>query len=238
MNKRRDPIRYWNRFLPALLLLGLLSGLVQAQSSVEKAETTQQVKELAAEHERARVAIEKNGQGTVVKSSSPEAGRQWGIYSTRSSMEIGHRFEDTQGSRERFLSDVNVRGGFRLLDYSLDMRAQPGTGLLFDFMKVDVNNAGGDVAQNMTIRFDKNRVYHFDGQIRRFNYFRTPGQEFALGFRNHDLRQQMSDFRLRVLPQRKVSFNLGYGRNMAKGRFNPTYTYESDIFQLLGEARW
>ena len=209
--------------------------LVLAQQSVEKAETTRQVKELAAEGERAKVAIE-NGQ--VKKPAPPEAGTQWGIYSTRSSMELGYRFEDTGGNRERFLSDVNVRDGFRLLDYSLDMRTRPGTGLLFDFMKVEVNNAGGDVAQNSKLRLEKHRVYQFDANVRRFNYFRTLGADFALGYRNHDLRQQVSDYRLRLLPQRAVRINIGYGRSMARGRWNPTYSYESDMFQLLGDARW
>lgn len=206
-----------------------------AQQSVEKAESSQQVKELAAEGERAKVAVEK---GEMKKPAPPEAGTQWGIYSTRSSIELGYRFEDTGGNRQRFLSDVNVRDGFRLLDYSLDMRAKPGTGVLFDFMKVDVNNAGGDVAQNMMMRLEKHRVYQFDANVRRFNYFRTLGPEFVLGYRNHDLRQQVSDYRLRLLPQRAVRVNLGYGRSMARGRWNPTYSYESDMFQLLGDARW
>ena len=221
----------------ALLACSLLipGVTVLAQQSVEKAETTQQVKELAAEGVRAKVAVEK---GAMKKPAPPEAGTQWGIYSTRSSMELGYRFENTGGNRERFLSDVNVRDGFRLLDYSLDMRARPGTGILFDFMKVDVNNAGGDVAQNMMMRLEKHRVYQFDANVRRFNYFRTLGPEFALGYRNHDLRQQVSDYRLRLLPQRAVRLNLGYGRSMARGRWNPTYSYESDMFQLLGDARW
>ncbi|MFN6200968.1 MAG: hypothetical protein ACK562_02125 [Acidobacteriota bacterium] len=221
----------------ALLACSLLTPgvTVLAQQSVEKAETSQQVKELAAEGERAKVAVEK---GEMRKPAPPEAGTQWGIYSTRSSMELGYRFENTGGNRERFLSDVNVRDGFRLLDYSLDMRARPGTGILFDFMKVDVNNAGGDVAQNTMLRLEKHRVYQFDANVRRFNYFRTLGPEFALGYRNHDLRQQVSDYRLRLLPQRAVRLNLGYGRSMARGRWNPTYSYESDMFQLLGDARW
>lgn len=219
------------------MVTGLLSfgTPVLAQQSVEKQDTSQQVKEMAAEGERAKVAIDK---GTIRKSAPPEAGTQWGIYSTRSSVEFGYRVESTGGNRDRFLSDVNVRDGFRLLDYSLDMRARPGTGLLFDFLKVDVNNAGGDVAQSMTMRMDKNRVYQFDGTVRRFNYFRTLGPEFVLGYRNHDLRQQVSDYRLKLLPRRAVQFNLGYGRSMAKGRWNPTYSYESDMFQLLGDARW
>ena len=223
----------WAALLAAVIVT--MVGSVQAQQSVEKAETSQQVKELEAEGERAKVAIDK---GAIKKPAPPEAGTQWGIYSTRSSMELGYRFENTGGNRERFLSDVNVRDGLRLLDYSLDMRAQPGVGILFDFMKVDVNNAGGDVAQNMSMRLEKNRVYQFDGTVRRFNYFRSLGPEFALGYRNHDLRQQVSDYRLRLLPQRAVRFNLGYGRSMARGRWNPTYSYESDMFQLLGDSRW
>ena len=221
----------------ALLTTGLLAfGMpVLAQQSVEKQDTSQQVKEMAAEGERAKVAVDKSA---VKKSAPPEAGTQWGIYSTRSSMEVGYRSESTGGNRDRFLSDVNVRDGFRLLDYSLDMRARPGTGVLFDFLKVDVNNAGGDVAQTMTMRMDKNRVYQFDASVRRFNYLRTLGPEFVLGYRNHDLRQQVSDYRLKLLPRRAVQFNLGYGRSMAKGRWNPTYSYESDMFQLLGDARW
>ena len=219
----------------AIQMTGLPTRSVLAQQSIEKAETTSQVKELQAEGERAKVAATP---GVSRGSVPPEAGAQWGIYSTRSSVELGYRTEDTGGNRERFLSDVNVREGWRLLDYSLDMRAQLGTGILFDFMKVDIDNAGGDVAQNMSMRLEKNRVFQFDGTVRRFNYFRTLGPEFALGYRNHDLRQQVSDYRLRLLPQRAVRFNLGYGRSMARGRWNPTYSYESDMFQLLGESRW
>ncbi|MEP7341389.1 MAG: hypothetical protein ABI977_26905 [Acidobacteriota bacterium] len=125
-----------------------------------------------------------------------------------------------------------------MLESSLDMRAQPGTGLLFDFLHADVNNAGGDQSQYFSLRMDKTKWYRFDGNVRRFNYYRAPGPNFALGFRNYDLRQQVSDFNLKLLPQRAVRVNLGYGRSMAKGRYNPTYSFQRDIFQLLGNTRW
>ena len=64
------------------------------------------------------------------------------------------------------------------------MRAQPGAGLLFDFMKASVSNAGGDQSQTFSLRMDKTRAYRFDGNVRRFNYYRSPGPNFALGFRN------------------------------------------------------
>ncbi|MDQ3011283.1 MAG: hypothetical protein M3X11_11340, partial [Acidobacteriota bacterium] len=203
--------------------------------SVEKVETSQQTREGDSELERAKAIV---GNPKDNKPSKSETGRTWGIYSTTSTLELGYRFVDTKGSVGRYLSDVNVRDGFRVLESSLDMRAQPGTGVLFDFLHADVNNAGGDQSQYFSLRMDKTRWYRFDSNVRRFNYFRSPGPNFALGLRDYDLRQQVSDFNLKLLPQRAVRFNLGYGRSMAKGRYTPTYSFQRDIFQLLGNTRW
>jgi hypothetical protein len=219
----------------AWALLLSFGAITFAQSSVEKGETSQQAREPESELERARAIVTKPGEN---KPARTETGRMWGVYSTTTTFEIGHRFVDTDGSHDRYLSDGNVRDGFRLLEYSTDMRAQPGAGLLFDFMKTSVSNAGGDQSQTFSLRMDKTRAYRFDGNVRRFNYYRSPGPNFALGFRNSDLRQQVSDFNLKLFPQRAVRINAGYGRSMAKGRYNPSYSFERDLFQLLGETRW
>ena len=119
-------------------LLIAFGSVAFAQSSVEKGETSQQAREPESELERARAIVAKPGEN---KPARPETGRMWGVYSTTTTFEIGHRFVDTDGSRDRYLSDGNVRDGFRLLEYSTDMRAQPGAGLLFDFMKTSVSNS-------------------------------------------------------------------------------------------------
>jgi hypothetical protein len=207
---------------------------VCAQSSVEKSETSQQAKQPENELDLARAAVSKPSD----KPAPPETGRVVGNYTVTSSLEVGYRFEDTGGNRDRYLSDVNVRDGFRVLEYSFDSRSVNGPGALYDSLRADLNNAGGDQSQYYSLRMDKRRVYRFDSHVRRFNYFRVPGPTFALGFRNHDLRQQISDYNLKLFPQRAVRLNFGYGRSMAKGRYNPTYSYERDLFQLLGESRW
>jgi hypothetical protein len=229
--------RIWRNGVGAAAVLLLLSTgpIAYAQSSVEKSETSQQAREPESELERAKAVVTKPNEP---RPSPPETGRTWGVYSTTSSIEVGYRFVDTDGSRARYLSEVNVRDGLRLLDYSLDMRAQSGTGLLFDFLKADINNAGGDASQYFSLRADKTRAYRFDARVRRFNYFRIPGPDFAHGTREHDLRQQFSDFDLKLFPQRPVRVNLGYSRNVAKGRYTPTYSFSSDLFQLIGDQRW
>ena len=219
----------------ALALLLSLGAIALAQSSVEKIETSQQAREPESELDRARNIVTKPGEN---KPAKPETGRVWGVYSTTTTFEIGRRFVDADGSLDRYLSDVNVRDGFRLLEYSTDMRARPGAGLLFDFLKANVSNAGGDQSQTFSLRMDKTRAYRFDGNVRRFNYYRSPGPNFALGLRDYDLRQQVSDFNLKLFPQRAIRVNAGYGRSMAKGRYNPSYSYERDMFQLDGQTRW
>ncbi len=210
------------------------SGGAWAQS-VEKAETSQQAREADSELERAKAIVNKPKENKPVKT---ETGRTWGVYSTTSSLEVGYRFVNARGSEARYLSDVNVRDGLRVLESTVDMRARPGTGLLFDHMRAEVHNAGGDQSQSFALRMDKTKWYRFDSNVRRFNYYRSPGPNFALGFRDYDLRQQVSDYSLRLLPQRAVRFNVGYARSMAKGRYNPTYSFQRDIFQLFGDTRW
>src|SRR5215510_4315251 len=219
----------------ACALLTLFGAAADAQSSVEKSETGQQARAQESELDRARSIVTKPGEN---KPSKPETGRVWGVYSTTTTFEIGHRFVDTDGSRDRYLSEINVRDGLRVLDYSLDMRARPGEGLLFDFLHAQVSNAGGDSSQYFSLRAEKTRAYNFDAKVRRFNYFRAPDPNFANNFRDYDQRQQISDFNLKLFPQRAVRINAGYGRSMAKGRFTPTYSFERDLFQLLGESRW
>lgn len=223
-------------FRVILLVLLLMSArTVPAQSSVEKSETSQQSRAGESELERAKAIVARPKDNKPVK---PETGRVWGPYSTTSSIEVGYRFVDTDGSLDRYLSDVNVRDGFRLLEYSLDMRAQPGTGIAFDFLKAEVQNAGGDRSQNFSLRMDKTRVYRFDASVRRFNYYNALGPNFALGLRTHDLRQQISDFGLKLFVHPNVRVNLGYARTMAKGRYTPSYYWNSDFFALPSESRW
>jgi len=237
-NRNQSIIERLARTLAGAVTWALLlsfGAIAFAQSSVEKGETSQQARASESELDRARAIVTKPGEN---KPEKPETGRVWGVYSTTTTFEIGHRFVDTDGSLARYLSDVNVRDGFRLLEYSTDMRAQPGAGLLFDFLKAEVSNAGGDQSQTFSLRMDKTRAYRFDGNVRRFNYYRSPGPNFALGLRDYDLRQQVSDFNLKLFPQRAIRINAGYGRSVAKGRYNPTYSYERDMFRLDGQTRW
>lgn len=217
--------------LGASLLLS--TSLVWAQS-VEKAETSQDAKKQEDELALARAAVAKPG----TPREKPTVGRMVGSYAVQSSIELGYRFNNVGGNADSFRSQVNVREGFRVLEYSLTSRNLEGRGPLYDALKVDVNNAGGDAAQTYALGIDKARAYRFDANIRRFNYFRTPGPTFVHGWRDTDLRQQLSDYRLKLFPQRAVRVNLGYGQTMATGRFSYPFSFERDLFPVLGTARW
>src|SRR5262245_49903515 len=80
-------------------LLLSFGAITFAQSSVEKGETSQQAREPESELERARAIGAKPGEN---KPARPETGRMWGVYSTTTTFEIGNRFVDTEGSRERY----------------------------------------------------------------------------------------------------------------------------------------
>lgn len=218
----------------ALVFLSMaMGGSARAQTPVEKLETTQQAKQPEDEQKRARAAVTR----PTEKQEMPTTGRIVGNYVTNTTLELGYRWENTKGNRNYYLSHNNEREGFRLMDFSFDARSINGDGALFDYFRVAAENAGGDASQTYSVHADKTRAYDFRGSVRRFYYFRSL-PNFANGQHNHDLRQQVSDFALKLFPQRAVKLNLGYGRAMAKGPVFTTYDYERDEFPILGEARW
>lgn len=219
-------------FAAGITILGANTSVLA--QSVEKAETSQDAKKQEDELALARAAVTKSSE----KKDKPDTGHIVGGYAVQSSMELGYRFVGVGGNSDSFRSQVNVREGFRVLEYSLDSRNLEGKGGLYDTMRVNVNNAGGDSSQTYTLGIDKARAYRFDANVRRFNYFRTPGPNFVLGWRDSDLRQQVSDYHLKLFPQRAVRLNLGFGQTMATGRFTYPFSFQSDFFPVLGKTRW
>src|SRR5262245_27767696 len=112
----------------AVTLVMTMSGRfnVLAQGRVEQAETTWEVKRPVDSSIRASEAAQKpNG-----KPRPEQTGHLAGDYVWSSAMELGYRFVDTDGSRDKFLSDLYLRPGLRLLDLQMDARSISGSGKL------------------------------------------------------------------------------------------------------------
>jgi hypothetical protein len=213
------------------LLAGSLT--VRAQSSVEKMPTTSEAKQPVDSSLSAAEVVQRPNE----KPTPERPGRVMGDYVWSSAIEAGYRFVDSDGSRGRFLSDLYLRNGLRLLDLHLDARSIPDRGGLFDLMRADANNGGSDASQSYYLRLEKARFYRFDGTVREFNFYRYL-PSFALGQHNFNLDQRASDFNLKLFPQRTVRLNLGYSRSSAAGPLLTTYNAEGDSFQVEGQSRW
>jgi hypothetical protein len=220
-------------FALSLSLLTAGAGQALAQSTVEKLETTQQAKQPENEMKLARAATVK----VTDPADKPDTGRVVGNYLLNSSIEMGYRWVEVGGNAERYRSDINVRDGFRVLDFSVDARSINPEGAWFDFLRADASNVGGDQTQYFSLKVDKTRYYKFDSQVRRFYYYRNLAN---IGNNQHqfDIRQQVSDFNLKLFPQRALKLNLGYGRSSGKGPFITTYSGNRDQFQVDGATRW
>ncbi|MBO0722443.1 MAG: hypothetical protein J2P41_16575, partial [Blastocatellia bacterium] len=223
------------------LLIGLtawfsilaVSVSVLAQSSVQKLPTTNEANQ-PVDSSPAAAEVTQNPN---TKSSTERTGRVNGDYAWSSAAEIGYRFVDSDGNRDRFLSDLYVRNGLRLLDFHMDARSISGNGGLFDFMRTDVINGGSDDSQSYYLRLEKARRYRFDATMRKFNFFEFI-PSFAQGEHNFNLDQRVSDFNLKLFPQRSVRLNLGYSRSSATGPLATTYGVLGDTFPIGGQSRW
>jgi hypothetical protein len=216
-----------------LLVMVAADSPTAGQSSVEKIETSQQAKNPIDSSIRAREAVQKPND----TQTPAETGRVAGDYSWSSSMEVGYRFVDSGGSRDKFLSDLYLKDGLRLLDFQADARSVSGHGALFDYFRMDVTNGGGDASQYYSTRMEKDRTYRFDASYRVFNFYRFL-PPVALNQHNLNLERRVGDFNLKLFPQRAVRFNFGYSRSSSTGPFFTTYDFDKDEFPVKGKSRW
>jgi hypothetical protein len=171
------------------------------------------------------------------KQQEPAAARSPGLYSVRSSAEVGWRFLGTDGNFNQFRSDLNYDRGIRLMSSDFLMRPANGGGKLFDSLLVNTFGWGGDPSQFVHALVEKTKIYKFDASYRRIDYFNNLSN-FALGQHTADTQYQVGDFDLTLLPQNeKVKFYLGYSMDRNNGLAFTTYDYSRNEFPITAPTR-
>src|SRR5215204_3254302 len=154
------------------------------------------------------------------QSSTPKVGDEAGDYAVTSSIELGYRGLRVGGDINKYQSDLNYKAGPRLFDTSFLMQSKEGRGQLFDTLLVTSTGWGGDPHGVMRFSLEKSSLYRFDGNYRKFTYFRSANnfanpfyvapslpssQERGWHTTNND--QKVGDFDLTLLPKNeRISF--------------------------------
>lgn len=186
------------------------------------------------------------------QSSTPKKdGDEAGDYTVNSSVELGYRGLRVGGDINKYQGDLNYKAGPRLFDTSLLMRAKEGRGQLFDTLLVTSTGWGGDPQGYMRFSVEKSTLYRFDGNYRRFKYFRSVNN-FANpfyvapslpsnpdgGWHGSDTRQQVGDFDLTLLPKNeRVRLRLGYSPTRYSGPAFTSWHYGGDDFVILSNNK-
>src|SRR5687768_15357216 len=113
------------------------------------------------------------GADAQTQGPAPKDGGEAGDYHVTSSVELGYRGLRVGGDLNKYQSDLNYKTGPRLFDTSFLVQAKPGKGSLFDTFLVTSSGWGGDPQGQMRFSLEKSSVYRFDGNYRRFKYFRA-----------------------------------------------------------------
>ena len=154
-----------------------------------------------------------------------------GGYLIHSSVEVGYRSTDVNGSGNMYDTLVNLQTGPRFLDQSLSMHSLDHQGLLFDDLYVNSSGWGGDPNNYMRIRAGKSKWYNLQGSFRRDQNFSdfdllanplnppssTPSIPALNSPHLFDTTRRMSDVDLTLLPQSRLSFRLGFSHNNMTG---------------------
>src|SRR5215216_4412002 len=185
------------------------------------------------------------------QSPTPREEPAAGDYAVTSSVELGYRGLRVGGDLDKYQSDLNYKTGPRLFDTSLLMQAKEGRGTLFDTFLVTSTGWGGDPQGHVRFSMEKSSLYRFDGNYRKFTYFRSVNNfanpnyvapslpsDPAKGWHGSNTEQQVGDFDLTILPKNeRLSFRLGYSPTRYSGPAFTSWHYGGDDFVVLTDAR-
>jgi hypothetical protein len=167
--------------------------------------------------------------------STVQAGEDAGSYNIISSIEFGYRGKRIDGDINKYKSDLNYTAGPRLFDSTFLMRSNEN-GAWLNTLVVTTTGWGGDPSGQVRINAENSKWWRFDGQYRRFKYFRflnnfvNPNWSFTppvppnpvTGEHGYDTKTQLGDFDLTLLPKdRRFHFTVGYSPERYSG---PAFT--------------
>ena len=184
---------------------------------------------------------------TLSQTADESAGKTTGNYNVQQSVELGYRDSMVGGNLNNYNTFENLNSGFRLFDYTVDMRSIDHRGIFFDSLTFSNFGYGGDPDDVSRLRIEKNKWYDFRAMYRRdkneWNYNLlanplnpasfNPANPIASSPHALDLSRRMQDYDMTLLPQSRIRFRLGYSYNVNSG---PAFTtVEGGTEPLLSE---
>jgi hypothetical protein len=151
------------------------------------------------------------------------------------------------GNLNNYNTFENLSSGFRLLDYTVDIRSIDHQGIFFDNLSFSNFGYGGDPNDVSRLRIEKNKWYNFrvlyrrDKNIWNYSLLANPlnpasfNPATAITSSPHalDLSRRMQDYDLTLFPESRLRFRLGYSYNVNSG---PVFTTtEGGTEPLLSE---
>jgi hypothetical protein len=185
---------------------------------------------------------------TLTQTADESAGKTSGNYIIQQSVEFGYRDSLIGGNLNNYNTFENLNSGFRLFDYTVDMRSINHQGILFDSLTFSNFGYGGDPNDVSRLRIQKNKWYDFRALYRRDkNYWNynllanplnptsfNPTTPIVNSPHALDLSRRMQDYDLTLLPESRIRFRLGYSYNVNSG---PAFaTIEGGTEPLLSES--
>jgi hypothetical protein len=173
--------------------------------------------------------------GTLTQAAGESAGKTSGDYNVQQSIEFGYRDSMIGGNLNNYDTFENLHSGFRLLDYTVDIRSIDHRGIFFDSLSFSNFGYGGDPNQVSRLRIEKNKWFDFRAMYRRDKNFWNydllanplnpasfnPATPITSSPHALELSRRMQDYDVTLLPQSRIRFRLGYSYNVNSG---PAFT--------------
>ncbi len=172
---------------------------------------------------------------TLTQTADASPGKTTGNYTVQQTIEFGYRDSMIGGNLNNYNTFENLNSGFRLFDYTVDMRSNNHQGIFFDNLTFSNFGYGGDPNDVSRLRIGKNKWFDFRALYRRdkdyWNYNLlanplnpasfNPATPIVNSPHALDLSRRMQDYDLTLLPESRIRFRLGYSYNVDSG---PAFT--------------
>ena len=144
--------------------------------------------------------------------SSEDSGLTFGGFQWGGAIELGYRFTDIDGSRNRYKEAVNLTQGLRLFDFNLWGRNLDERKGLVDYFSLNGNGIG-DPFPMARLEIKKNQTYDLVATYKEYKYF-FDREDNSFFTDNHDFNQKTrrGTITLTVFPKEDFRLNFGYSR--------------------------